>query len=432
VVPVDVNADARKLLTRFVAKAYRRPTSEQDVTRFLPVVNAALETGSTFSDAMIAGYTAVLCSPGFLYLEEPVGKLDDHSLASRLSYFLWNSPPDDELRGLASAGKLSDPAILRAQADRMLDDPRSERFVTAFLDSWLDLRHINISSPDSLLYPDYYLDDLLTESALEEPRLFFGEVLRDNLPSRNLIDSDFTYLNERLAEHYGIPGIKGVAMRKTAIPEDSPRGGLMTMASVLKITANGTTTSPVLRGNWILERILGVTVPPPPPGVPAIEPDIRGAKTIRQQLAMHSKEASCAVCHSKIDPPGFALESFDILGGWRDNYRALGGKDAPVPGKGKNGQRFEFHLGLPVDSGGKLADGSAFTDIHSFKKLLLRDERRVAANIAGQLVTYATGTPVRFGDRTELEKILNQSKETGYGVRSIIHAIIETDLFLNK
>jgi len=425
--------DSKRLLGNFIARAYRRPVTTADSERFLPVIKAALDSGSTFSDAMIAGYTAVLCSPGFVSLEEPVGKLDGPALASRLSFFLWNSPPDQTLRDLAASGKLSDPVLLRAETDRLLSDPRSERFIEAFLDSWLALRDINSTSPDANLYPDYYLDDLLTESALDETRFFFTDLLRKNLPARNLIDSDFTFLNERLAEHYGIPGVRGVAMRRVAIPEDSPRGGLLTQASILKITANGTNTSPVLRGAWILERILGKPSPPPPPGTPAVEPDIRGAKTIRQQLAKHSEDPSCATCHSKIDPPGFALESFDIFGGWRDQYRALADKDEKkAEGFGKNGQPFDFAYKLPVDSTGNTADGAAFSDIVSYKKLLLSDERAIAANLANQLITYSTGTPVRFGDRAELENVLNNSEKSGYAIRTIIHEIIRTSLFQNK
>ncbi len=429
----DPEKDARRLLENFVAKAYRNPADPTEIDQFLHIIRSALTSGSTFTDAMIAGYTTVLCSPKFLVLEEPVGKLDDHALASRLSYFLWNSPPDEALRNLAAKGKLSEPATLRAQTDRLLKDPRSERFINSFLDSWLELRHINATSPDSALYPDYYLDDLLTESSLDETRLFFTELIRNNLPARNLIDSDFTFANERLADHYGIPGIQGVTMRKISLPESSPRGGLMTQASILKITANGTTTSPVLRGNWILERILGQTVPPPPPGTPAVEPDIRGAKTIRQQLDKHREDPSCNTCHVKIDPPGFALESFDIFGGWRDQYRALGGeKNQAVKGSGKNGQPFAFHNSLPVDPTGKLADGSEFTDIRSFKKLLLKDERSIARNIANQFITYSTGTPVRFGDRPELENILNKSQKSGYALGTIIQEIIQSPLFQEK
>ena len=428
----DVPAESKRFLANFISKAYRRLATHEDTAQFLPVIEGALSTGSTFSDALIAGYTAVLCSPGFLCFEEPIGVLDDHSLASRLSYFLSNSAPDEALRKLADENKLSDDRALREETERLLVNPDSTQFFNAFLDSWLDLREINGTSPDSTLYPDYYLDDLLTESALDETRLFFTELIRNDLPAKNLIDSDFTFLNEHLGWHYGVPDVHGVALRKVTLPKDSPRGGLMTQASVLKVTANGTTTSPVLRGNWILERLLGQKVPPPPPGTPAVEPDIRGAKTIRQQLAKHRESASCNTCHSKIDPPGFALESFDILGAWRDRYRALGEKEKRVKGFGKNGQPFTFHDGLPVDPTGEMASGEKFGDIRKFKELLLRDERAIARNLANQFITYATGTPVRFSDREILEEILNKSEPSGYGVRTIIHEIVQSSLFRNK
>src|SRR5205814_1103667 len=195
----------------------------------------------------------------------------------RLAFFLWNSAPDDELRRLAERNQLHQPDVLRAQTERLLADPKSRQFVDAFLDYWLDLRRMVATAPDANLYSDYYLDDLLTESALQETRLFFDELVKDNLPARNIVASDFAMLNERLAAHYGLPPVQGVALRRAALPKDSVRGGLMTQAAVLKVTANGTTTSPVLRGAWIMERILGQKPPPPPPSVPAIEPDIRGA-----------------------------------------------------------------------------------------------------------------------------------------------------------
>ena len=250
-----------------------------------------------------------------MFVEEKPGRLDDHALATRLALFLWNSVPDDTLRALADRGELGKPDVLRAQTERLLDDPKSRRFVEAFTDYWLDLRKIDDTSPSTTLYNDYELDDPLKLAAVEETRLFFAELLRADLPARNVVDSDFTFLNERLADHYGIHGVSGVDFRKVKLPADSVRGGLMTQASVLKVTANGTTTSPVLRGHWITERILGLETPPPPPSVPAVEPDIRGAVTIRQQLDKHRADASCASCHRKMDPPGFALESFDVMGG---------------------------------------------------------------------------------------------------------------------
>lgn len=425
--PMD---DAERLLRNFVKEAYRHP-AEKEYRRFLPVIEGALKSGSPFADAMIAGYTAVLCSPGFVNLEEQPGQLDDYALAARLSFFLWNSAPDRELRTLAAHGELHRSDVLRQQTDRLLNDPKSRQFVDAFLDYWIDLRKIEGTAPDSTLYPDYYLDDLLTESAQWETQLFFAELIRGNLPARNLISSDFAMLNERLAVHYGLPAFEGAIPRRVALPPDSPRGGLLTQASVMKVTANGTTTSPVLRGAWVMERILGRPVPPPPPGVPAIEPDIRGATTLRQQLEKHRSQPSCNVCHAKMDPAGFALENFDVMGGWRDRYRA-DGDGQPDVGIGKGGQKFAFHSALPVDASGELPDGRKFADIRGLKRLLLDDEEQVARNLARQLTVYATGAPIRFSDRPEIEAILKRTRADQYGVRSLIREVVQSRLFREK
>jgi len=435
VVSQDPHGDAERLLRGFMAKAYRRPVPEAEVQRFLAVIDSALKSDTPFADAMIAGYSAVLCSPGFICVEEAPGRLDDYALASRLSFFLWNSPPDDELRALAAAGALHHPETLRSQTERLLADPKSRRFVDAFLDYWLDLRKIVATAPDASLYADYYLDDLLTESAQQETQLFFAELLRGNLPASNIVSSDFAMLNERLANHYRIPGVTGVALHKVPLPLDSVRGGLMTQASVLKVTANGTTTSPVLRGAWIMERILGKPPAPPPPSVPAIEPDTRGATTIRAQLEKHRTQQTCAACHAKIDPAGFALENFDVLGGWRDHYRGVSdvkGDVIPVFGFGHDGQKFEFHEGQPVDASGVLPDGRRFRDVRELKKLLLDDQRQIAGNLVQQLIVYGTGAAVRFGDRPEVERILDHAAPSQYGVRSLVDDIVESDLFQIK
>jgi hypothetical protein len=431
--PVSDNPakDADRLLRAFLHRAYRRPVAEDDVQRFLSVIQRAMTSGSSFTDAMLTGYSAVLCSPAFIGLEEKPGRLDGLALAERLAYFLWNSEPDAKLRSLGASGALLKPETLRAQTERMLGDAKSQRFIDAFLDYWLDLRRVNTTSPDEALYPDYYLDDLLVESANDETQLFFTELLRGDLPARNIVSSDFAMLNERLAAHYGLPPVKGVALRRVALPAGSPRGGLMTQASVLKVTANGTTTSPVLRGAWVMERILGKPLPPPPSGVSAIEADTRGATTIREQLAKHRSQASCATCHSKIDPPGFALESFDVMGGYRERYRALG-EGEHEKGYGKNGQPFAFALVQPVDPSGELAGGARFHDIREFKGLLLQDERQIARNLTQQLVVYATGAPVRFGDRPQVELILDRAKPSQYGVRSLIREIVQSELFRSK
>jgi hypothetical protein len=424
--------DAERLIRAFLARAYRRPVEEAHARRFLALFNQQFELNHSFAKSMLSTYTAVLSSPGFLYVQETPGKLDNYSLATRLSLFLWNSEPDNELRSLAASGQLDKPDVLKAQTERMLNDPKSRRFVDAFTDYWLDLRKIDDSSPSSTLYNDYELDDPLKLAAVEETRLFVQELIARNLPARNIVDSDFTFLNERLAQHYGLPGVTGARMRRVALPKDSVRGGLLTQASVLKVTANGTTTSPVIRGVWIMERILGFRTQPPP-SVPAIEPDIRGAVTIRQQLDKHRADATCASCHRKIDPPGFALESFDVMGGWRDRYRAFADGVKPEPGIGLSGQPFAFRYGLPVDSAGTLPDGTPFRDIREFKRLLLEhEEQKVARNLVGQLATYATGAPIGFSDRKQVEEILDQTRGSGFGVRSIVQGIVQSDLFQNK
>ena len=423
--------DPERSLRQFMTATYRRPPLEAEVQRYLKIVSARLATSPDFTEAMLAGYTAVLCSPGFLYLEEEPGPLTSNALASRLSYFLWNAPPDRELRTLAASGALRKPDVLHAQTNRLLDAPRAKDFLDAFLDFWLDLRKLGDTTPDQTLYPEYYLDDLLLESALKETQLFFGDLVRRNLPAASIVDARFTYLNSHLARHYDLPPVEGSKMRLTQLPANSPRGGLLTQASILKVTANGTTTSPVLRGAWIMERILGEPPPPPPPGVPAVEPDTRGATTIRQQLDKHRSIASCAACHHKIDPPGFALESFDVLGKWRDRYRSIG-EGEPVKGIGKNGHAFTFRLSQPVDASGQLATGEPFHDIVEFKRLLLKNERQIARNLVRQFIVYGTGAPVSFADRAEVERILDAAAKDSYGVRSLLHQVVQSKLFTNK
>jgi len=424
--------DAERLLRSFIQVVYRRPVQEPEVQRFLGLFKREFELGSGFARSMLTAYTGVLVSPGFVFVEERPGKLDDWALATRLSLFLWNSTPDAALRARAGKGELHKPEVLRAETERLLNDPRSRRFVDAFTDYWLDLRKIDDTSPSATIYNDYELDEPLKLAALDETQLFFAELLRADLPARNVIASDFTYLNERLASHYGIPGIAGAKMRRVALPRGSERGGLLTMASVLKITANGTTTSPVLRGHWITERILGIETRPPPPSVKPVDPDIRGAVTIRQQLAKHRDNPTCASCHRKMDPPGFALESFDVMGGRRERYRAVSEDVKAEPGYGLNGQAFAFHYGLPVDSSGELPDGRAFRDIKEFKRLLMRDEASVARNLARQLVVFATGAPVRFTDRGEFEQILQRASARQYGVRTLVEEIVRSELFQTK
>jgi hypothetical protein len=302
---------------------------------------------------------------------------------------------------------------------------------TRFLDYWLELRAISGTAPDEELYPDYQLDDYLAESMTDETQLFFAELLKKNLHITNVVSADFAILNQRMARHYNIPGVEGSEFRRVSLPKDCVRGGFLTEASVLKVTANGTTTSPVKRGAWIMTRILGKPPTPPPPGTGAVEPDIRGATTIREQLAKHRSQESCNVCHRQIDPAGFALESFDVMGGWRDRYRSVGGAEK-VKGIGHNGDYFHFSLGLPVDCSGELPDGRKFADVRELKRRLASDPEQLARNLVQQLTIYATGAPIGYADRPVIEKIVAENRQKGYGVRDLVHQIVESELFLNK
>ena len=272
-------ADAEKLLKTLLPKAFRRPTTEAEVKPFVALVAKSLEGGQPFEAALRCGIKGGLASPKFLYFRETPGALDDYALASRLSYFLWSTMPDDALLNLAASGELHKPAVLHAQVERMLQHPKAKAFTENFTGQWLGLRKIAANAPDKALYPEY--DELLQWSSVRETHLFFDELLTKDLSVKNFVDSDFAMLNGRLAHHYGIDGVEGVAFRKVALKPEFHRGGVMTQSSVLKVTANGTTTSPVLRGVWVLDRIIGKPMPPPPANVPAIEPDIRGAVTIR-------------------------------------------------------------------------------------------------------------------------------------------------------
>lgn len=433
----EVSTLIRGLISNFLKRAYHRNVSDSEVERFVAVVNAANEAKLPMEESLFAGYTAILCSPEFLCLEEPTGQLDDATVAVRLSLFLWNSLPDVELRRFAADRKLltqsdSDMTQLKQQVSRLLNDSRSKQFVDAFLAYWLDLRKINDTSPDEQLYPDYYLDDALVDAALAETQMYFLEMIRENLPARNIVDSDFAFVNERLAQHYQLQPMEGVALRRVRLPSGTSRGGMLTQASVLKVTANGTTTSPVVRGAWVNERILGIKNPPPPKSVPAIEPDTRGATTIRRQLELHRADSNCNRCHAIIDPIGFALENFDVAGGWRDFYRSTGDAGKQIEGFGKNGQPFAFRQGPPVDAAGNLPNGQAFESIYDLKKLLVQEERSIAKNLLQQLVVFATGAPTRFSDRIEVERILDRLAPEDYRVKSMITEIVTSNLFLHK
>jgi mono/diheme cytochrome c family protein len=422
----DPEADAERILRAFARRAYRRAVTDDDIKPLVTLVKSRLADKYTFEQAVRVGLAGVMVSPNFLFLREKPGKLDDFALAARLSYFLWSTMPDEELLTLAEQSKLGQPAVLRAQVERMLSDQKAAAFTENFVGQWLGLRDIDATMPSHILYPEY--DEMLKASMLRETYLFFDEVLKHDLSLTNFIASDFTMLNGRLARHYGISGVEGWEFRKMALPPDSHRGGVLTMASVMKVTANGTYTSPILRGAWVLDRILGTPPPRPPEGVAAVEPDIRGATTIRQQLAKHRQTESCASCHSKIDPPGFALESFDVIGGWRDYYRSSGnGKAVTI-----DGRRMPYLQGLKVDPADTMPNGERFANIDELRKMLLKDREQIARALATRLLTYATGAAPQAGDQAEIAAIVGRIRERDFGLRSLVHEVVQSELFRTK
>lgn len=422
----DPTKDAEQILRRFATRAFRRPVTDSDVKPYLEIATAKLAASYTFEQAMRAALKGILLSPDFLFLQETPGKLNDYALASRLSYFFWSTMPDDELFTLAQQNKLGEPAELRRQVERMLNDSRSTALTENFVGQWLALREIDATEPSHILYPEF--DHLLKVSMIRETELFFEEVLKNDLSLTNFTSSDFAMLNGRLSKHYGIPGPVGYEFQKVSLPAGSHRGGVLTMGSVLKVTSNGTTTSPVMRGAWVLDRLLGSPPPPPPDNVSAIDPDIRGATTIREQLAKHRATMACAGCHAKIDPPGFALESFDCIGGWRDRYRVTGSGDSVTI----DGRRMAYHIGKKVDPSDVTEDGKPFANVDEFKQLLLRDKDQLARALATKLITYATGAAPTAVDRPEIDAIVDRIREKDYGLRTLVHEIVRSELFRNK
>ncbi|MDA1050802.1 MAG: DUF1592 domain-containing protein [Planctomycetota bacterium] len=422
--------DADRLLAGFLPGAFRRPVQAEVRQQYVARVEERLNAGDCFETAMRWAYRAALCSPDFLYHLEPVGDLDDFALANRISYFLWNTMPDARLTELAATGELRKPDVLGGAVERLLKDERSNRFVHDFLDQWLKLRDIAATDPDRKLYPEF--SPYLQDSMVAETRAYFRELLDQDLDASHLVQSDFAMLNEKLAVHYGIPGVSGSQMRRVALPPGCSRGGFLTQAAILKVTANGTTTSPVPRGAFVMERIFGQTPDPPPPDIGSIEPDVRGATTIREQLDKHRSNAICASCHAKLDPPGFALEAFDVIGGFRTRYRSIGDGDPAERGSIDPFIGIEFKLGLPVDPRGELPDGRAFGNIDEFQTLIAADSERLLKNLAEQLAIYSTGRALAFSDRDEIEGIVKRTQQKDGGVRTLIHELTQSQLFRTR
>lgn len=417
----DPEAAARKLLEAFLPRAFRRPIEPHEVEPFLALFKKRLTAQDCFEDALRRAYTAVLTSPGFLF--HPADTPGDLlTVADRLAYWLWNSPPDEALVEAALDGSLGTPAMLHAQIDRLLADSRSERFITDFCDQWLELSRIDETTPDRHLYPEYGL--LLHEAAVAEPRAFLRELIRHDMPVSTLVDADFAMLTQRLAEHYGIPGVVGTEVRRVSLPAGTHRGGLLGQAAILKLTANGTTTSPVKRGVWVMDRLLDDPPLPPPPNIPAIEPDTRGTTTVREQLTRHRANVGCMTCHAKIDPPGFALECFDPIGGFRERYRAATGD--PPNHEAVERFRARYRLGPPVDPSGVLPDGREFSGIDDLKALLAAQPRTLARAFTAHMVRYATGADISYADRRTIDEIVGATEGSRFGIRSLLHAIGES------
>ncbi len=412
----------REILKNFADRAYRRPATKQEVDRLMNVVKARQAAGHSPRQATKDALKAALCSPAFLYLAEPETgdgtqlALGPHDLASRLSYFLWSTMPDDELRALADSGEILKPKVLTAQVNRLLDSPRSEAFRKGFLDSWLNLRSLGDMPPDRDTFGVYYAKDL-QNAMKQETQRFTENLIRTDGPVTDFLDSDYTFVNRPLAEHYGLPvnfkPEEAHQFRKVTL-EDPRRGGLLGMGSVLTVSANGIETSPVIRGVWLLENVLGTPPQPPPDDVPPIDPDVRGATTIRDRLTKHRESATCFECHQKIDPPGFALENFDPIGGWRTHY-PKGRKQGPK-----------------IDASGELPNGETFQDITEFKKLLLDRKELFTRGLTERLLTYATGRRVEALDRPDVDQIVNIVAAKDYGMRTLIHQVVQSEVFRSR
>ncbi len=412
----------REIFARLLPRAYRRPVNDEEIDA---IVAFALEARDSrklaFHEALRAGLQRVLCSPGFLFLEEPAGDrqgprpLSDFERASRLSYFLWSTMPDDALWNLASAGKLNDPAVVSAQVRRMLADPKSDQFVKNFAGQWLSVRDYGSIKP-AAEYKDY--DKPLEQASQEEPFAFFAEVLRHNLPITSFLDSDFVVVNERLAKHYGIAGVSGPEFRRVAIGPEQHRGGVLGMAGLMTYLADGTRTLPMRRGRWVLRELLNDPPNNPPPNAGEIQPNTSGKTlTVRQRLELHRRDEVCASCHAKLDPYGLALENYDAIGAWRERFNGEGIRGARAP---------------VLDVSGTFPDGHKFATLEEYKAGLLSQKDKFARALSVKMLTYALGRPVGYADHGLVDGLVDTLKENDYRIQSLIQAIVASEAFQTK
>ncbi|MGI9472837.1 MAG: DUF1592 domain-containing protein [Rubripirellula sp.] len=415
---------ALEQLYAFGQKAYRRPLREMDRTRIESMYQSRLDNDAPPRQAALDTLKMMLCSPSFLYFSEITSEeeseLEPFDLATRLSYALWATTPDDRLFAAAQSGRLNKPSKLKKQITRMIRDDRSDAFINGFLDSWLSLRDIGNLPPPRRAAPEYYAEGL-PESMKEESRRFFRNLLEQNGPVTDFLDSDYTFVDKKLAKLYRLPEKDSLRLesgfQRVSLDENPQRGGLLGMASVLTVSANGVDTSPVTRGVWVLENILGITPPPPPDEVPAIDGNVSGAKTIREKLARHSEDKTCNVCHRSIDPLGFALETFDPIGRWRSRYSKSNGKGN----------------GADIDPSGKFPSGETYDDFTSFKKVLVESRRDLfARHLIEKLLSYTAGRHMERGDQFEIDEILERVKADEYGLQTMVIEVLSSEIFRSR
>jgi hypothetical protein len=424
----DVPSAAHAVLERFASRAYRRPVPEGELGRLLKFVDLAIENGDSYERGIQLAVQAILVSPQYLFRVEldsgsrrsngststrqrdetvgiPIGQFE---IASRLSYFLWSTMPDDELFKLATEGKLNSSEDLEREVLRMLKDPRSQALVDNFASQWLQLRNLKAANPDHGRFPTF--DEPLRAAMTRETEMFFGAVARGDLSILNFLDSDFTYVNERLARHYGLPGVKGDQFRRVKL-KGHTRGGLLTQASILTVTSNPTRTSPVKRGKWVLEQILGTPPPPPPADAPPFKEEQKAvsAASLRQQMEQHREKASCATCHSRMDPLGFGLENYDGVGAWRD----------------KDGS-------FPIDASGNLPTGSSFRGPEQLKAILKSRSHEFARCLTVKMLTYALGRGLEDYDHCAVDKIVERLVAANYRFSVLVQGIVESEPFLKR
>lgn len=402
----DAEDCARQVLTPLLRRAYRRPVTEDDLQAPMTLFRDAYAEHHEFEAGIERALAGILVNPQFLFrIERETSPVSDLELASRLSFFLWSSLPDDELLTLAESGQLSRPEILEQQTLRMLADARADSLITNFADQWLYLRNLDTVTPDARLFPD--VDQNLRDAFRKETELLFQEVLRNDLSVLRLVKSPHTYLNERLARHYGIPHVIGDHFRRVEVTPDQHRGGILRHGSVLSVSSYATRTSPVLRGKWVLENLLGSPPPPPPPDVPTLQDStVSASLPLRERLAAHRDNAACASCHQRIDPVGFALENYDAVGRWRD-----------------------MELEHPVNSSGGLPDGSEFEGVEGLENALLQRPDVFVRTLTEKLMVFALGRGLTPEDGAAVRRIVSDAAKTDYRFSAIVQGVVLSSPF---